>query len=167
MSDEVTADAVDAVVKTCNNPDCPGGNPMKGDWCTGGKCKKHRAASRAAKKAGVITGVAVTVALHDDGTACWGIDSVHGQMEYPEHLSDVQLRNDPAKIEKEIYYRIWGQFGKDEDDVGYGKRLRWVKLSELLENVGDDDLAKLRAWEKGLNHAMKQERKRLREVEDE
>ena len=50
--------------------------------------------------------------------------------------------------------------------VAYGKRLRWVKLSELLENVGDDDLAKLRAWEKGLNPAMKQERKRLREEDE-
>ena len=107
------------------------------------------------------------VALHD-GTACWGIDSVHGQSDYPVHLSDVHLRNenDPAWIEKEVSYRIWGQFGKDEDDVGYGKRLRWVKLSELLENVGDDDLAKLRAWEKGLNPAMKQERKRLREEDE-
>ena len=55
---------------------------------------------------------------------------------------------------------------QDEDDVGYGKRLRWVKLSELLENVGDDDLAKLRAWEKDLNPAMKQERKRLREEDE-
>ena len=55
--------------------------------------------------------------------------------------------------------------GKDEDDVGYGKRLRWVKLSELMENVGDDDLAKLRAWEKALNPAMKQERKRLQREE--
>ena len=41
-----------------------------------------------------------------------------------------------------------------------------MKLSELLENVGDDDLAKLRAWEKGLNPAMKQERKRLREEDE-
>ena len=166
MSDEVAADAVDAVVKVCKNPECPGGNPMKGDWCTGGKCKVHRKAFRAAQKAGagVITGVAV--APHDDGTACWGIDSVHGQSDYPEHLSDVQLRNDPARIEKEVWYRIWGPFGKDEDDVGYGKRLRWVKLSELLENVGDDDLAKLRAWEKGLSPAMKQERKRLREEDE-
>jgi len=164
MADEVAADAV---AKTCKNPACPGDKPMKGDWCTGGKCKKHRAAFRAANKAGAgaITGVAVPVALLD-GTACWSIDSVHGQMEYPEHLSDVQLRNDPAKIEKEVSYRIWGQFGKDEEDVGYGKRLRWVKLSELLENVGDDDLARLRAWEKGLNPAMKQERKRLLEEDE-
>ena len=163
MSDEVAADAI---VKICKNPKCDGKNPMRGGWCTAGACKKHRKAFRAAQAGeGVITGVAMPVALHD-GTACWGIDSVHGQSDYPEVLSDVQLRNDPARIEKEVWYRIWGPFGKDEDDVGYGKRLRWVKLSELLENVGDDDLAKLRAWEKGLNPVMKQERKRLREKDE-
>ena len=70
------------------------------------RAKAFRAATKAG--AGVITGVAVPVALHDDGTACWGIDSVHGQSEYPEHLSDVQLRNDPAKIEKEASTTAFG-----------------------------------------------------------
>ena len=45
--------------------------------------------------------------------------------------------------------------------------MRWVKLSELLDNVSDDDLQNLRAYEKGLNTAMKAERKRLLEEVEE
>ena len=28
--------------KPCKNPECGGKNPMKGLWCTAGKCKRHR-----------------------------------------------------------------------------------------------------------------------------
>ena len=75
-------------------------------WCVQKASRKAFRAAQAGK--GVITGVAMPVVLHD-GTVCWGIDSVHGQSDYPEHLSDVQLRNDPAKIEKEVSYRIWAR----------------------------------------------------------
>ena len=42
-----------------------------------------------------------------------------------------------------------------------------MKLSELLDSVSDDDHGKLRAYEKGLNSAMKAERKRLLEEVEE
>ena len=72
------------------------------------------------------------VALHD-GTACWGIDSVHGQTEYPEDLSDVQLRNDPAKIEKEVKALVEGGLNEARR-ILTEKKDDWVKLSEgLLE----------------------------------
>ena len=94
---------------------------MKGDWCTGGKCKARHKAFRAAqihrRRVRPRASPPMPMTLHD-GTACWGIDSMHRQMEYPEHLSDVHLRNDSAKIECRAAF--WGQFGKDKDDGGYG-----------------------------------------------
>ena len=78
-----------ADVKTCANRACTTPQlPVKGDFCTAGKCKRARAALLASKKMCVVGRAAGGAALfaEDDGSQCFEVYAVYGVTEPLRHL---------------------------------------------------------------------------------
>ena len=94
-------------VKTCANRACTTPQlPVKGDFCTAGKCKRTRAALLASKKMCVVGVAAGGAALfaEDDGSQCFEVYAVYGVTREPlRHL--LQRRNELEKRDELWSYR--------------------------------------------------------------
>ena len=69
------------------------------------------------------------------------------------------------RADEEIRCQVRGKFGSDadEDTDDVLPDTRWVKLSELTDNIREADLKALDEFTKGLNKAIKDARRRLRQ----
>ena len=156
---------------TCRNPNCEGKNPMKGAWCTAGKCKKVRAQVLAAEKAAqlaqaaVLAGVAAPAHCVEDGLQCWKVHSVHGMLECG--IACLGGTQAPPADDQQIHYTVFGSFAATEDDYesGRGKDLlRFVKFKEILKNCSAECVKMLSAFEKDRHEPHRAARKRLLEA---
>ena len=97
--------------------------PVKGDFCTAGKCKRARAALLASKKMCVVGVAAGGAALfaEDDGSQCFEVYAMYGVSRCDiSKLGAVQRRNELEKKDEHWSYEVYGKFGMTEDDNGYG-----------------------------------------------
>ena len=108
-------------VKTCANRACTTPQlPVKGDFCTAGKCKRARAALLASKKMCVVRVAAAGAAAEDDGSQCFEVYAVYGVSRCDiSKLGAVQRRNELEKKDEHWSYEVYGKFGMTEDDNGY------------------------------------------------
>ena len=69
------------------------------------------------------------------------------------------------RADEEIRCQVRGKFGSDadEDIDDMLQDTTWVKLSELTDNIREADLKALDEFTKGLNKAIKDARRRLRQ----
>ena len=69
------------------------------------------------------------------------------------------------RADEEIRCQVRGKFGSDadEDIDDMLQDITWVKLSELTDNIREADLKALDEFTKGLNKAIKDARRRLRQ----
>ena len=153
--------------KLCRNPKCTRKNPVVGNWCTAGKCKKLRAKVVAAEKAAAEQAAAALAGgaaaqQHDDELKCWEVHSVHGKLGVD--LKSLGGQQVPPTSDKTIFYIVFGTFAKSEQeyDSNRGQQLlRMVSFKELLTNVGDEDVKKLSSYEKHGIELHRASRKRL------
>ena len=68
----------------------------------------------------------------------------------------------------DIYYHVRGKYGGDsnEDTDDMISDTRWVKLTELVTNMGESELAELDVWAGQLQKAAKAVRKRIRRAQE-
>ena len=151
-------------VKTCANRACTTPQlPVKGDFCTAGKCKRARAALLASKKMCVVGVAAGGAALfaEDDGSQCFEVYAVYGVSRCDIFkLGAVQRHNELEKKDEHWSYEVYGKFGMTEDDNGYDDT-RKVKLTELLKNLDDDSLKLLAKFDKGIEKKVGAEKKAI------
>ena len=98
----------------CSNLACPTPSlKVRGNWCTGSKCKELRATLNPKHQM-----LAAGVGLEDDGTACYEVYDVYGVSCCDiSKLDKVQRRNE---LEDERWsYEIFGRFATSEVDNGY------------------------------------------------
>ena len=160
--------------KLCRNPKCTRKNPVKGGWCTAGKCKKLRAQVLAAEKAAAEQAAAALAGgaaaqQHDDELECWEVHSVHGKLGVD--LKSLGGQKVPPTSDKTIFYVVFGTFAKSEDeyDSDHGQKLlRIVSFKELLKNLSDQDVKKLSTYEKhGIEHHRASRKRLYEEIEAE
>ena len=96
-------------------------------------------------------------------TACFQIREVVG-IDLCVAASDRQKRAGRPIDDDNVSYKVRGGYGEDEDDELIPDT-RWVKLSELVNNLDENDLKELDTWAGKLQKAAKAARKRLRERE--
>ena len=145
--------------RACTTPQLP----VKGDFCTAGKCKRARAALLASKKMCVVGVAAGGAALfaEDDGSQCFEVYAVYGVSRCDiSKLGAVQRRNELEKKDELWSYEVYGKFGMTEDDNGYDDT-RKVKLTELLKNLDDDSLKLLAKFDKGIEKKVGAEKKAI------
>ena len=155
--------------KLCRNPKCTRKNPVKGDWCTAGKCKTLRAQCLAAEKAAeqqaaVALAGGAAAQQHDGGLECWAVHSVHGKLGVD--LKSLGGQQVPPMSDKTIFYIVFGTFAKSEQEYesDHGQKLlRMVPFKELLKNISDEDVKKLSSYEKHGIESHRASRKRLLE----
>ena len=154
-------------MKVCANRECTTPLlPVKGDYCTAGKCKRVRSALLASKKMCVVGGAAAGGAAlfaEDDGSQCFEVYAVYGVSRCDiSKLGAVQRRNELQKKDELWSYEVYGKFGMTEEDNGYDDT-RKVKLAELLKNVDDDSLKLLAKFDKSIENKVGAEKKAILE----
>ena len=82
-----------------------------------------------------------------------------------EQMSAAERRVGRERADEEIRCQVRGKFGSDadEDTDDMLPDTRWVKLSELTDNIREADLKALDEFTRGLNKAIKDARRRLRQ----
>jgi hypothetical protein len=145
--------------KRCANGACQTPElPVKGLFCTAGRCKRRRADLAAAKQV-VGAGSSPALVAEDDGSLCVEVYAVYGVSCCDlAALSSVQRRNEVDEKNFSWSYEIYGKFGVSEDDNGYDDT-RWVSLAELLKNVDDASLEVLKSFDKDLKTKARAARK--------
>ena len=131
--------------------------------CTASQCKDAHTAARAAARTALP--VVVPCAPKAEPTRCFKIKEVLGVSMCTEKMTDEESRCGRARSDEEICYQLRGKFGKsnDEDVDDMVPGTRWVKLTELVENIDEAGCELLDSFAKELAKAAKQARKRLRE----
>ena len=108
--------------KLCANRHCSTPHlPVKGSYCTAGKCKRaHAQASSMKKMQAVGGGMGAAIFAEEDGTQCYEVYAVYGVSRCDiSKLDSVQRRNDLEKKDEVWSYEVYGRFGASEDDNGY------------------------------------------------
>ena len=131
--------------------------------CTASQCKEAQTAERAAARTALP--VVAPCAPKAEPTTCFKIKEVLGVSMCMEKMTDEESRCGRARSDEEICYQLRGKFGKssDEDVDDMVPGTRWVKLTELVENIDEAGCALLDSFAKELAKATKHARKRLRE----
>ena len=139
---------------------CPQGNPsglprsaLGSDCCTGAACKRARAHERAQRAAGVQ----VATPTQAETTLCFKVKEVIGVSLCMEQMSAAERRVGRERADEEIRCQVRGKFGSDadEDNDDMLPDTRWVKLSELTDNIREADLKALDEFTRGLNKGIK------------
>ena len=105
-----------------------------------------------------------------EAALCFEVTKVLGQV-YCD-LSDLttgkERRAGRETDDDEIMYLVRGRFGTDADDV-YFPDTRWVLLSELVDNLDDDDASwdAIDEYANALRDEMVEARERLYELKEE
>ena len=70
--------------------------------------------------------------------------------------------------DEDCYYHVRGKYGgsRDEDVDDMLSDTRWVKLTELVTNMGESELAELDVWAGQLQKAARAARKRVRRAQE-
>ena len=98
-------------------------------------------------------------------TLCFKVKEVIGVSLCMEQMSAAERRVGRERADEEIRCQVRGKFGSDadEDTDDTLPDTRWVKLSELTDNIREADLKALDEFTRGLNKAIKDARRRLRQ----
>ena len=98
-------------------------------------------------------------------TLCFKVKEVIGVSLCMEQMSAAERRVGRERADEEIRCQVRGKFGSDadEDTDDMLPDTRWVKLSELTDNIREADLKALDEFTRGLNKAIRDARRRLRQ----
>ena len=144
-----------------DNPSgCPRASPGS-VRCSAAACKAAQKRERAAEQAVVAAG---GTAEAGETTTCFKVKEVLGISMHMK-LSAEERRRGAERSDEEIHYQLRGKFGqnKDEDLDDMIPDTRWVKLSELVENIDEAGLVLLDTFVASLKKDLKTARKRLRD----
>ena len=152
--------------KRCANRECKTPNlSVKGNYCTGGACKRRRAELLAMKK--LIGGGSEARVVEDDATQCFEVYAVYGVSCCDiSKLGPMQRRNELTMEDESWSYEVYGRFGMSEEDNGYDDT-RKVPLAELLNNLDGASLAVLEAFDKGIKKRIGAVKSAMLEEEEE
>ena len=97
----------------------------------------------------------VTTPTQAETTQCFKVKEVIGVSLCMEQMSAAERRVGRERADEEIRCQVRGKFGSDadEDTDDMLPDTRWVKLSELTDNIREADLKALDEFTRGLNKA--------------
>ena len=137
-----------------------------GTRCKHDSCKRELTRRNKERRA-ALASAGDAAPVDEDPTTCFKIKEVLG-VSMCLKMTKTEKRLGRDYDDADCHYHVRGKFGGDsnEDVDDMNSDTRWVKLTELVKNMGESELAELDVWAGQLQKAARAARKRVRRAQE-